>query len=490
MTLPDIQPVRCFKVIECSRGPRPRRTDPVALPAAPILSSQELAADMADLFLAGLVAAHPFESMADPHAVVAVTPGTAVSLHEMLCQVRTLAWSDAAVPLADGPSGYGPVAHQRRVLRWNGDRQLTLGTLFRSGVALPVGRAGLSRIYETDSAVAPVEGPLEAPEESVALSVWSRWCAAHAGAGLRLPGEKSPSAPIHTPAEMARHILDAPAGRPYYAAALSALAQDVGMDAGLGAAPVWRGGRLLSLLARVERRARLAAVTRLAVQERLMRPAVTAARMTVYLAREERHCDPAQDLYRRAADELALAAPDLLSWVSGANLQARARARFERTLFLPLGASNTPSHPSDAAAHVVVAGAMATVLKAVLDTREPRRLRLGARAGDAMDLALELDKAVSNTALARCVTAGYFPAENHQDMRLGQSIALHALREVLEADNRDATLSFRDFDGRTLRLRAKARSFGRGFAELRVGSTGIQWPQDAAEPGAHLTAVV
>ncbi len=468
------------------------------LPDAPDLGAQELAAEMAEIFAMSLIAECHLSDLDNPHCVVQIDPATRFNLHELLCELRSLPWCDARTPakdLGDLPATDDmDEAGHRRAARWNNESQLTLGTLFRSGVALTSGAAPLSGLFATDHAVGPAQGPLPAPVSAAPLSLWSRWCAVHSGAGLGLPGRGASNADITTLSELAEHVFKAPPARAFHSATLASLAHGSPFDPGLngltGKAEGWTGGRLFALLAEAESRARWAALRRLARADRLSRPAVTAARMTVHLAREEQQSDAAEARYRGAADELALSAPNLLNWVSRANKAARSRQRFEHSLFLPLGTAAETMHPSDTATHVVVAGALATLMKAVFDTSQPRHLRLASKADARMDLGQELDRLVANTALARVVTGAYFPAENHQDMRLGQAIALQVLRTAMEEDNRSASLTFRDFDGRILQLVSHPRQFGRGIAELRQGDVSLPWPQEATPPAAHLTAVV
>ena len=263
------------------------------------------------------------------------------------------------------------------------------------------------------------------------------------------------------------------------------------MDAGLPDGGLWSGQRLLSLMAEAESLACRFALFRAGQPDRLPRPAVTAARMTVWLGREERGQAAQGSPYREAAEELAAAAPNLLHWVSRANRARRGPQRFDASLFLPLARPERQHlNPSDIAAHVIVAGALSTLIKACFDiSRRTRLHRVGAHEPV---LALEdrVDRLASNIALLRCVSGGWFPAENHHDLRLGQAIALHLLRESLEQDNRSARLSLRDFDGRMIQICSHPRHFGRGHAELRSGGESIAWPQEAGHPGAHLTAVV
>ncbi|WGW05425.1 bromoperoxidase [Tropicibacter oceani] len=484
-----------LRVVQGTGPAQPMRPEPLDLPAAPRLSVSELAAEMAELFALALMSECHLDDLDNPHCTVRINGATRFNLHELLCEMRSLPWCDAAAPLPDLAGAASPPAAERRAIRWNGQAQMTLKTLLRSGVRRPDG-AGmrLSGLFATDHPVGPAKGPLPAPAASAQLSEWSQWCAAHSGAGLALPGRGAAGAQITTLAQLARHVFDAPPARAFHCATLASLAHGTPFDEGLAPVPGtpgrWTGGRLFALMAQAEEQARWAALRRLAQADRLTRPGVTAARMTVYLAREERQEHMPDARYRHAADMLARHSANLLGWVSHANAAARGPQRFDQSLFLPLGSCSGSVYPSDAAAHVVVAGALATLMKAVFDTSRPRHLRLAGKSAAPMDLADELDLLVANTAMARVVSGGFYPSENHQDMRLGQAIALQVLRQALSEDNRSATLSFRDFDGRALRIVAHPRQFGRGLVELRDAAGSLPWPQMAAPPAAHLTAVM
>ena len=460
------------------------------VPEAPHLCVSELAADMAENYALSLLRKRGLADLDDPHCAVWIDSATHFTLHELLCDLRSLAWFDQTRSL---PEIAGDAeAEQRRALRWNADGQLTLRTLFNCGVALRGTQTRVSRFWSGDHAGTVTDPVRRPPAPDAPMSVWLDWCGRHSGATLQTPPEREGAIDPGTLEDMSGGLHETPAGRPFYNAALKALAHRAALDGGLALSePMWRGPRLLALMAEAETRARRAALDLLMSRSRLARPAVTAARMTVWLAREERGNEPTNALYRAAADELAECAPNLLYWVSRDNGTLRGCQRFDTSLFLPLAEPERQAvPPSDCASHVVVAGAMATLLKAVFDTSRRAQIQMVGTMGPAQALGEEADRMASNIALARIVSGGWHPAENIQQLRLGQAIALQVLRETLETDNRSATLDLTDFDDRPLRIEAHPRHFGRGFAQLRANGAAVPWPQEAAPPAAHLTAVV
>ena len=470
----------------------------IAVPAAPNMCAAELAADMAEIFALGLVQEVRPEALTDPHCAVRVDGATRFTMHELLCELRNLSWFDARTPLSPSgpaasrsPAGRGDADHRRR-LRLNDDGQLTLSSLMRGGVALRGGGPVLSAFWDCDHQVATGLDPSEGwPDEAAPMSEWLGWCALQSRAGLRLPGVHRPSAASRCLGDRAEALHDSPPARPFHNAALVTLAQGTGMDEGLPDGGSWTGQRLMSLMAEAEALARRISLHQAGRPNRMPRPAVTAARMTVWLGREERTQDAHGATYREAVQELAAAAPNLMHWVSRANRARRGPQRFETSLFLPLA---TPERqhltPADIASHAIVAGALATLLKAVFDTS--RRAQLHMVGTNGPDLAMEdqADRLAANVSVMRCVSGGYFPAENHQDLRLGQSIALHLLRQRLELDNRSASLSLRDFDGQNMQIQSHPRHFGKGHATLLCDGAPVVWPQEAGNPAAHLTEVV
>ena len=459
---------------------------------------------MAEIFAISLLRKRSLAELNDPHCGVWIDGSTRFTLHELLCELRSLSWFDARFDARQKAAGRGSQAaasrtglcpggpQGRRALRWNKDGQLTLRTLFRAGVALRDQRPELSTFWRTDHGLAEPGPGLNTPGPEAPMSAWVDWCAAQSGAGLRLPGLPVRLMPVGGLEEMSACLHALPPGRPFHNAALAALSRNATWDKGLpDNDDLWRGTRLMALMAEAEARVATSLIRQAGHPERLARPAVTAARMTVWLAHEE-HSEATEGMaYRAAAEELRDAAPNLVDWVSLANETMRGTRRFQTNLFLPLASPDQQRFPpSDCALHVGVAGALATLLKAVFDTSRGAQVQMVGTCGPELALAREADRMASNVALARVATGGYFPCENHQHLRLGQGIALQLLRETLQADNRSAELSFADFDGRQIQVQANPRLCGHGLAELRADGETIAWPQEAAPPAAHLTAVV
>ncbi|WP_418593229.1 bromoperoxidase [Ponticoccus sp. (in: a-proteobacteria)] len=461
------------------RSPAPHRPGPV-----------ELAGEMAEVFALSLLRDHPASALADPHVETRIDRGTRFTLHELLCELRNLPWFDARQmaeamqPAARPPGPAGDPAH-RRSLHWNRDGQLTLRTLQRCGVALTEDETRGSALWREDHAgeAAP---PAAVPAGDAPMSDWVAWCAGQSGAGPRVAGLLPAPMVPETPGALADALPRIPAARPFHNAALAALARGALSVSAPSACDLWTGPRLFAVMAEAERHARRMAQEQAARLDRLSRPAVTAARMTLWLTREERDAAPAHAEYRAAAEMLAEQAPGLLHWVSRANAARRGLRRRGLALFLPLAGVHSLKHgPSDTAAHAVVAGALGTLLKAVLWHAPQPLHRIGAAAP-----AQEVDLLMRDIARARVMTAACLPSEAFADLRLGQAIALSVLREAMERDNRSARLTFRDLDGRALVLQAHPRHFGRGFAELRAEGQPVAWPQESTPPAAHLTQVV
>lgn len=480
---------RPFRVIEGGGACAVPQVDLAPL-TVPEMSAAELAAEMAEIFAMSLLRKQRLADLQDPHCKVRVDAAFSFTLHELLCELRSLAWCDAGqLPARD----LSATAQERRALRWNGEGQLTLNTLFRGGVA-SMGAARLSALWQADHAVADRDPAQRPPHNEAPMSAWLEWCGRHSGAGLCMPGDiVTPEPRLQSLDDMAERLHHLQPARPFHNATLAALANGATFDGGLchGDTP-WRGGRLMSLMAQAEGRATRATLMQARAPGRLPRPGVTAARMTVWLAREERGDAPSTASVRAAADELAAASPNLLHWVSRTNASLRQKQqRFQNSLFLPLvEADRQYMMASDCAPHLAVAGAMATLMKAVFDTARPVHFQGVGTQGSAMDMAQEADMLVANMSLARVVSGGYHPVENLRDLRAGEMIALHLLRDMLEADNRPATLDFTGFDGKPRHIVAQPRQFGRGVAKLYGESGPLPWSQEEACGPKHLMAIV
>jgi len=474
-------------------------TRPLPFSAALDLGPRELAGNMALLFAMSLLRAKRPTDLEDPHSQIWINERTGFTLHELLCELRNLSWFEArALPSFDLP----PVAHdvangdaksKRRQASWNDDGQLTLRTIFRGGLGFSENAPRLSPIFQLDTEVSETGGYMPPLSETSDMSSWLSWCAAHSGASLR-PQCDQVQPEIQSLGHLSEYIHQAMPSRLFHNAALDALARGAEVDHGLcpdyPASHSWNGPRILNLMAKAEQQAqRLSTDNMMRNRRHYHRPPVTAARMSVHLACQDMSSDK-NDTFRQAADELADAAPNLLHWYTQAQDVMRGPQTIEPALFLPLsGTGNAPLHPSDFTSTVMIAGALGTLIKAVFET-SPEALRPVRDQGPDRHLEADIDQLVANISLARLVAGGHFPAENYQDLRLGQTIALHLLRDTLGQENRSTQLSFRDFDGRRLTLKAHPRSFGRGHVELLEDGRTIDWPHDKSMPRPNLTAIV
>ena len=184
-----------LRVIE---GGQPASAGPancLQLPPPPRMGPAELAAELAELYVLALVRDLPFSAMRDPHCKIWIDGMTHFTLHELLCELRSLSWfDDQALPVP------GPVetvfcsrtvcgeADHRRGLRRNGDGQLTLRTLFRGVVAHGGEETRLSAFHNTDRDGCGDPDPCDPPEAEAPMSQWLDWVERCSGAALALPG--------------------------------------------------------------------------------------------------------------------------------------------------------------------------------------------------------------------------------------------------------------------------------------------------------------
>ncbi|MDU8912425.1 bromoperoxidase [Aestuariicoccus sp. MJ-SS9] len=501
MTAQTTAPLKAFNVVDGGLGEAARVGDHAILTRdVPRHGAAELAADMAEVYAMALLRDVPFDAMTNPHHTVTIDGGTRFTLHELLCELRSLTWFDrSAVSFRDvddtafSRAGLGDEGH-RRSLRWNGDGQLTLRTLFRGGVACDGPAAPISPLWSQGMRPSIRAALGTVPGEAAPMSEWIDWLDRTVGADLPLPGhDAAPRCHVVTPRGLAEQVHTAHPGQIFFATALRMLGLGVGYDAGISATPVlrrhWTAQRLLTLMCCAVRRATALAQVRAGRTDRLSRPGVTAARFAVMHARDDLHSGPDGVLLRAAIDELANACPNLLHWVGRMNATTGDRTRIRETLHLPVMCEDgLPLHPSDGAAQALTAGALVTVMKAVFDL--PRHQpHLATAAATGVDAA-GLDRLAGDVALGRIVAGGYYHAENHADLRMGEALGLQILREALEGDNLSASIGFSGLDGQRHAISANPRAFRCGYASLRVDGDFTPWPADGRRGAAKLTAVV
>jgi len=538
-----------FRTIQGGRrgGGAPAR--PKALGVTPLrMGPSELAAEMAELYAMALLRDVPFDQLSSPHARVRIDPQTEFSLHELLCELRSLAWFDRhALPV--GFAHTADTAHRalrkeeghRRSARWNGDGQLTLSTLLRGalpGSALTSERghgAFLSRLMAPrvpDGAPPLAEALGAMPGNDRPLDDWAGWLAALTQARTAWPHwpEQETASALPDLRALAGHVHLHHPSQALFHAALHLLAHGVPRDPHLGQPGLWTGPHILSLMAEVTSRSLRASRELAAAPLRMARPGVIAARLSMLHNRSEGRnegavpdaaLEPELALVQAALDELTQNAPNLLRWIGRLNRRDGAvgfgRAmpgpdwsdtRFRDNLMLPgTMVDNVPLMPADGAGHAIVAGACATLLKALFATHEAdgQPVTLGTTAPRAVGpagaaqngncpprplLGCELDKLAGNVALGRNLAGGFWHAETRASLRLGERLALGLVQERLVAAARPASVSLDDFAGRRVVAGVVA---GAGAAVLpSLTIDGCPRPICRAEETGlrHLTAVV
>ena len=486
-----------LRVIDGGRRPDTPAGFHLQLPAAPRMGPAELAAELAELYALALVRDLPFELLQDPHCEIWIDASTHFTLHELLCELRSLSWfNDQALPFP------GPVqtvlcsrtvcgdADQRRGLRLNGDGQLTLRSLFRGVVAHRGPQIRLSTLHVTDRPSCAETEPSTPPEADAPMSQWLGWIERCSGASLVQRGHAGQGQEaITTPRALVARLNSSHPGRIYFNAALRLLGRRAPLDPGLEAAlpGAVSAQSLLSMMAECAERAYTAAMRMQGRADRLSRPAVTAARITALLAREDQLGDSTSEL-AACAGELAGKTPHLLHWVDRMNRAQRGPRGEGPDLHLPSLHDDRPSHRADHVAKAVVAGALSTLLKAVFDSRRHARLRMVGSQGAGIDIGAEADRLAADVALARSVSGTFFQAENYRDLRLGEAIACHVLRRRLEAQGQSLSLGFSNFDGQLVDLAVHPRGAG-GHATLRIDGRLAPWPMEAGRGGSHLAVV-
>lgn len=147
-------------------------------------------------------------------------------------------------------------------------------------------------------------------------------------------------------------------------------------------------------------------------------------------------------------------------------LESRALAEIRRrhgTALLPQAyPEGSPTHPSYPAAHAVIAGACATVLKACFDESYPipdpvvataDGLALDPYRGPALTLGGELDKLATNIAYGRDFAGVHYRSDGAEGLKLGEAVTVAVLEELQLTGNELFTgFSLRRFDGGRVRI--------------------------------------
>ncbi len=486
----------------------------VALPPAPGLGSDELAAEMAELYAMAHLRDHSFEDLRSSKAAEHV----ALALSNM-------AWFDPKqTPTDANGNALDSVSSCRRVRDGEG---LTSQTLFRGASAGCADGPYVSQfllqgatseddanLTERDgfipNSAEPLDQRITAPQPGVDyLRDWAEWLDVQNGANTKreratFEGERKF---IETPRDLATLACADASCDTYLNAILLLMNWGTACDPGLpddhaqDRFASLEKSYLLSLVTETAARAHRASwrqkfqVHNRARPEKLGSVACLiengyGAELGAAEAMASRHLDKLDTAYAEGFDlvEAIVAAPSERRF-KHVSPSWRRLPEITRNLLLPMTCpEGSPMHPSYGAGHAAVAGACVTMIKAFFRTHDADRTPMSLRDAGAPEVCVpeagglalapaqdvdtpetltlngELNKLAENLSLAGCMAGVHYYSDCFEGLRMGERIAVGILSEQMVAFSQDVTMTLETFDGDMLTVSGN----GRGDADIRV----------------------
>ena len=488
----------------------------VGMAPAPALGSDELIAEMAEVYALALLRDFGFSKI---QSADANGQGRGYSPQQVISAVASLSYfqSEPDINAATG---------RRLKARLNGEGSLTAQEIFRgSGPKakdgpyisqfMLIGNQGSVRV---GGAPAPriEDGQIvygsQRIDQKVSyyksgadfMTTGSSWLDVQNGAdvgALRYLAEANDSRFLCFPRDLAAYVHDDALYQAYLNAALILLGAGHSFDPGLPernasgtrtAFATFGPPHILALVTEVSSRA-LKAVRRQKFNVHLRaRPERIAAMITRY-ASDKTHGLSNAEITAYGAMHDALAETGLLEWVNQANVAAHAFWRSEgqdwlledhsdwvedgKNYLLPMAfPEGSPMHPSYGAGHATVAGACVTILKALFEmfdgsgwdyvslkkaTGQKAIYQAGGTNGDSLgeiggveDLTLlgELDKLAANVSIGRNMAGVHFYSDYFDSVRMGERVAVQMLLDQMPTYGEDIQMRFISFDGDQITL--------------------------------------
>ncbi len=460
----------------------------VTMPPPPRLGSDELTAEMGELYAQALLRDVPFAAMAHLPEI-AVNDNQRERVEEVVGYLGHLKW------FADPDDQLDPASAGRRRATPSPEtafRGITPGDLVGPYISqfLVAGTAGLSG---ADGDRKPEEGYIrhgamscdqrvrQATSGDDHMTVWNEWLDVQNAAKVDGRESYEPAGArrfITTPRDLATYVHFDALYQAYLDACLVLLTLKVPFDPGI---PFQRpdeedhqqgfahfgGPHILSLVTEVATRALKAVRFQKFNVHRRLRPEALAARMEMVDALE-----PIAPELRGMFDELADC--ELLLEIKSHNQQVGGAKN--GTFLLPMAFSEgSPMHPSYGAGHATVAGACVTILKAFFDHGWPLDVtgKGGHKAfvpdceggslhlvdvrdakGEPAHLTVEgeLDKLAANISIGRDWAGVHYFSDYVESLRLGERIAIGILQEQRLTYRETMSMTVPLFDGGTIRI--------------------------------------
>ncbi len=445
----------------------------LTMPPAPAVGSHELTGELAEVYAQALLRDEQLSNLRFDGSTTAVQENILVSLSD-------LEWFDDSTPL----SGLSAAARQRRRTIMNPQtvfrgraRGDTIGPyisqlLLAGSPLLDAGRTAADGLVAYGAQTINQRVRQAAPVDF--LTSWDEWFDVQ-NALAPSPNQlfEGPDRFITTGRDLASYVEDDALYQAYFTACLVLFAHGVSLDRGMPFADddaddhqqgfvLFAPNHVLSLLGEVSMRALKTVKYQKFNVHRRLRPEELAARVE----RAE-----LLDIAELTTMALTLDASPLAVDVRASNDTASGTP----SMLLPMAyAEGSPMHPSYGAGHATVAGACATVMKALFDHTQPLAVSGSAtnafvanRDGSALELVRVLDetgqpgeltvegeinKLASNISIARSWAGVHYFSDYWESMLLGEAIAIEILREHMVTTAIDFTLSIPTFEGSTITL--------------------------------------
>jgi len=461
----------------------------VTMPPAPALGSDELTAEMAEVYAQALLRDVPFTKIVD---------GSGEKVENVVEALNNLKWFNKEC-------GLSPAERSRKRKKFVKEDGGGYQTLFR-GITpgddigpyisqfLLVGNKGLGDAHNPkDGYIAygsvRIDQRVRVAKEKDYMTTWDEWFDVQNGADLRglekYYGncEKNPEYRfITTPRDLATYVHYDALYEAYLNACLILLGDKVPFDPGIpfqgpdfldhqqGFAH-FGGPHILSLVTEVATRALKAVRYQKFNVHRRLRPEVLAARLTRYkkFETEGRIKDSVLDVDELNRMIKADGLKDLLELVAARNREINCDDDPNNWLLPMAFPEGSPMHPSYGAGHATVAGACVTILKAFFDHGHPLTV-----AGDdkhafvphtdgsclncvkiehgSLTVEGELNKLASNIAIGRDWAGVHYFSDYIESLRMGEQIALGILEEQKLTYGENFSMTVPLFDGGSIRI--------------------------------------
>ncbi|WP_422050791.1 hypothetical protein [Shimia sp.] len=491
----------------------------VALAPAPCLGSDELAAEMAELYAMAYLRDLSFEAMR-----------TSKTSQRVAAALSNMPWFDPEQTPTDAEGN--PLSMVSSNRRTRDGENLTPQTLFRGssagcadgpyvsqfllqGAAAPEDKGYAPRDERAQSKIGRWDQRITERAPGVDyLRDWAEWLDVQNGANTKkeLAAFEGTKKYIETPRDLATLACSDASCKPYLNTAALLFDWNTKSDLGMPKIEDKRHfdgseeAHLLSLLKETAKRAHRASWQQKFETHNRARPEKLGSVACLIENGYGAELGAAEAMATQHVDKLGSASTEDFNLIE-AIVAAPSERRFKhntrswsrlpemtRNLLLPMASpGGSPMHPSYGAGHATIAGGCVTVLKAFFRTHDadqrPMSLKeagapaafvpedgglnlketKGDDAPDVLTLNGELNKLAENMSLAGCMAGVNYYSDSFDSLRMGERIAVGILAEHMATFRSNVTMTLETFDGDILTISGN----GAGSSEIRVSGCSL-----------------